>query len=689
MKKYITLYYRLRAMEPAEIARRSWLAAADSWRSRFSRDDVLRQAGGGAGCVQRLLDRPLTGMEEPALDTMGRFLDPREIISRAGAALAGEQVLFGQKVAIPGPVDWLRDPFGGERLSKKHQRFLWSGRYRGAEADLRSIWELNRLQILVLLGRAYRLTGEKRYAAGLGKMIASWDEANPYMRTVNWSNALEVGLRSFSLVLGVSYIRGYEEVLDKNFRERLASLFYLHGAYLYGHLSTGSTGFNHLAGEAAALAVLGSVFPGMKNAGLWRKRGREALERSVLRLILPDGGPLEGSMHYLAFVCRLAVVSSVLCRAHEGESLLSDQARERLARAYRFLCSVTDRGRAVSEFGDSDNASVPGAAPADALARYRGTLNLLWLFLDKEPLGHMFEPDEDSLWLFGPEAVGKGASAVQIEKKSQVEHFRESGHCVVSSAGGEGDLSEHRSPHLFLRFECGPWGDGRIWAHSHADRLSFSLFLAGRPFFIDPGTGAYLAHRTMREYFRSTPAHNTVTKDSKSQSEPLAPFLWRGPVISKLTRLEDTSGKVVLEGVHWGYKGRGKGSGGLVHRRRLTIHNEKPGCLLEIEDFLETGSACEVCISFILHPDCIVEEAQGGGGEGGGLIHIANRGVSLSLKADERCRVHLHRGGKDPLLGWYSPGFMQWQPCRQILCQARIERGDCALKTIVKLDGFV
>jgi len=668
------LYYRLRAMTPAEIAKRTACLAADSWiralQAQWTDQDWKLEY------FRPLLEQPLTC--EPDTARMRSALESTGLVARADNLLAGRWILFGRPADLTWPVDWLAEPFGGKRLESSSRLSLWSGIYRREKADIRSIWELNRLQGLVDLGRAFRLTGEKRYADRVREVIETWTAANPYLRTVNWSSALEVGLRSISILLAVSYIRGCSAVLDEYFIKRLSRLLYLHAHYLSGHFSQGSTGFNHAAGEAAAMAVLGSALPGMPDSEKWRARGEKTLEETVLRLILSDGGPLEGSLHYLTFVCRLAVVAAVLCRG-EGKPLLSEEARGRLALAYRFLCSVTDRGGSVSEFGDSDDASVPAPAPTDIVRRYRSTFNLLWLFLEKEPLAHHFEPDEESIWLFGLRALDQEASRREPERLPRVERFDTSGRYVLRAAAGSSTNKAQLpgKPEIFLRFECGHWGDGRIWAHSHADRLSFSLFLDSRPFFIDSGTGAYLADRRFREYFRSTLAHNTVTVDRRSQGEPLACFLWRSSVISKLTSLEEGTEETVLEGTHWGYLEGKKESAGLLHRRRIRLLGG-PG-RLEIGDFFRTGKPHEVWISFILHPDCSVKERN----NGDSLLRIANGPLSLSLKPDERCLVSLHRGEKEPPLGWFSRGFSRWEPCWQIICKARIER-DSAFTTILQ-----
>ena len=663
-KMYIpALYYRLRVMGAAEMARRAGRRFHEvlGWRAEEKEADRLARPED----LERILEGPL--LPEPVSETELDFARSTGLLRRANAAMEGEFVLFGRNVKLKLPVEWLADPLSGASAEKLKRLPVWSELYRKKGIDFRSIWELNRLQFLVDWARAYRLTGQERYAHLVSRHIESWQSANPYGRTVNWSSALEAGMRGLSIIIALSCIRDTQGVRDENFAQRMARLLYLHGKFISSHLSCPSSGFNHLAGEAAALSVLGICLPEVPEAEDWREKGKWALEESIFRLIRIDGGAFEGSLHYLAFVCRLAVLAGVICD-RLGEHLLSQHACERMARAYRFLCAVTDGGGSISEFGDSDNASFPAPAPASARERHLSTLNLLWLFCEGQDLLHDFHPDEESLWLFGEKALAQEAGSLEKVRPPLVERFDKSGRYVVRSQAGP--------TRVFLRFECGHWGDGSTWAHAHADRLSFSLFINGIPFFIDPGTGAYLTDSRIRDYFRSTAAHNTVTVDGLSQSEPLACFLWRSPVLSSLTACEKNEREVVLEGYHTGYSNRRRGPDRLIHRRKLVFQHRENR--LEITDYFETGGSHQVSLNFILHPDCSVRQQQSGP-----RLEITNGPVTLSLQPDNSCRTSLYRGKSDPPRGWFSPGFLRWEPCWQVVLDSSIH-GDCSLRTLIE-----
>jgi heparinase II/III-like protein len=638
--------HRLHAMGASEASRRAYRHLAGGWiTARIERES---NSHADSALLDQLLEKPLQAepqesVSEPVLAAA---------VQTAEMALTGRVKIFGREVDLGESPDWLADPAGEGSAAGLTKLPAWSESYTATGLDIRSVWELNRLQVLVELGRAWRLTRREEFASLAVRWITGWNEQNPFGRTVNWSSGLEVSLRAISLLVAVNCLRDSPPLQDKNLRAMLARLFYLHGEYIATHTSPPSSGFNHLAGEAAGLALLGEYLPGMNPSAGWRIEGLALLRQCVHRLILPDGGGLEGSLHYLSFVCRLASVVTLLC-GRSVQDLLGREGAERLRAAYGFLAEMTDGGRAVSEYGDSDDAWLPGAGPDGLGEHYGGTLNLLWLLGEHNDLRHDFSLEPDSIWLYGAEQLRRRLEQSERLVTDPLVSFGQSGHHAARPWPG-----------AYLRFECGHWGDGVTWAHAHADRLSFSFFLDGSPVFADPGTGFYLGDTKMRDYFRSSRAHSTATVDGFSQGSPLATFMWEREIVSSLEEAVVTVREIVLAGrLESGHPAAGGER--VIHSRRLCLYRDKPR--LVVEDLFQAGESHEVEIVFTLHPSC---EAT----MDGSRVHIRTAtGMELVLLADQACRVSLHRGEHDPLRGWYSPGFGRVEPCWQIVCSARIE----------------
>lgn len=66
-------------------------------------------------------------------------------------------------------------------------------------------------------------------------------------------------------------------------------------------------------------------------------------------------------------------------------------------------------------------------------------------------------------------------------------------------------------------FDCGDIGAKYMAGHAHNDCLSFELCIDGKKIFTNSGTGQYQG--SLRQFFRSTMAHNTMMVDDREQSE--------------------------------------------------------------------------------------------------------------------------------------------------------------------------
>lgn len=99
-----------------------------------------------------------------------------------------------------------------------------------------------------------------------------------------------------------------------------------------------------------------------------------------------------------------------------------------------------------------------------------------------------------------------------------------------------------------LFVDIGEIGPSYQAGHAHADMLNFELYLNGAPFIVDTGTSTY-ENNELRQVERSTQSHNTVTINSKNQSE-----VWGGFRVGRRAKIvkQEQSNKL-LEGAHDGY----------------------------------------------------------------------------------------------------------------------------------------
>jgi uncharacterized heparinase superfamily protein len=157
--------------------------------------------------------------------------------------------------------------------------------------------------------------------------------------------------------------------------------------------------------------------------------------------------------------------------------------------------------------------------------------------------------------------------------------------------------------------DAGPFG-ALSAGHSHSDTLSIVLRVGDCEILSDPGTYTYTGEPKLRDWFRSSAAHNTIRIDGRDQAEATGPFCWIGRPEVEIIQWETARDRDLLE-AECRYNG-------FTHRRRVEF--QKPGVFLitddvsgppglhEIEQFWHLGS-CEARAKLILPADAEVGES--------------------------------------------------------------------------------
>ena len=144
---------------------------------------------------------------------------------------------------------------------------------------------------------------------------------------------------------------------------------------------------------------------------------------------------------------------------------------------------------------------------------------------------------------------------------------------------------------IAILFDAGPIGPKYIPGHGHCDALSFEVSLNNNPIFVNSGTYQYQGE--LRNFFRSTEAHNTLLIDNKQQSE-----IWAehrvGRRIYKNNGIKKDNNTVI--GYYYNYLGN-------FHKRVLSLVNNE----IIIEDFVKTKRNCKVQSFLHLAPEFTVK----------------------------------------------------------------------------------
>jgi hypothetical protein len=429
---------------------------------------------------------------------------------RADKILDGRYDLLGYDGLNFGrPPAWHLDPVHGRRPPMR----FWANVpfLDPASGDHKIIWELNRHQHWLALGRAHQLTGDRRYYDEFVAQLESWLTSNPPLVGPNWASMLELAFRSLSWVWALHFFApaAADDSLDAPpWSIDLLVALDRQLTHVERNLSRYFSPNTHLTGEALALYVCSLALPDLPASRRRAHVGRVVLLHEASRQIRADGGHAEQSAHYHRYSTDFYLLACAVARAAGDASAAPfEHAARRQAEYLRTIAD--DRGR-LPLLGDDDGGAlfpICGREPVDC----RDTLATAAVLLKMPELAVSSAPEE-TLWLCGDAAL-RLRVPTQLAWPSRA--LPDSGYLVSRT---------HEGDHLVL--DAGPHGylNG---GHGHADALSVVLTIQGQPLLVDGGTATYTMDAAVRDRFRSSAMHNTVVMGGRSQAEPDGPFHWQ------------------------------------------------------------------------------------------------------------------------------------------------------------------
>jgi len=467
-------------------------------------------------------------------------------------------------------IDWHRDFKSGLRWDLKHHTAIDMLDLQ-RPSDVKVVWELSRCHHWVRLGQAYWFTGSGRYVEEFLSQWESWMQENPPGFGVNWTCAMEAGIRAVNW-LWTFFLFGEAQAFDADRQRRLLGALADHGRFILHNLEIGALPGNHYLTDGVALLTLGLVLPELPGSPQWLETGSRILWGELDRQVTPDGVDYEHAVGYHGYVLQCLLFALSLCRMN-GQHV-PPAATARIQRMLEFTLVYTRPDGSLPNFGDGDDgqlidlgerlagdhrpllaagAALFGRADFKEASRRFGAANLWWLGLRG---------------LEAYEAIG-GAGAQVISRA-----FPQGGFFVMRG----------RDRHLVVS------GSGAGPAsHMHHDLLSFECWADGMTYVVDPGTYLYTGSSRWRNHFRSTASHNTVTVDGQEQTR-----LLDDPNLFPINR--DEAARFTLrgwqaaeyldsfDGEHTGYRRLVQP---VTHRRQIWF--EKPDGFWVIRDLL-TGT---------------------------------------------------------------------------------------------------
>ena len=463
------------------------------------------------------------------------------ILEQAGRIRAGRFDFLGcGDISFGDPIDWHLDPALDRRAPLAH----WS-RIPFLDAsvvgDHKRIWELNRHQYLLVLGRAYWYTGDESYADTFVQHLSAWMDSNPPKRGINWASSLELAFRAIAWIWALHFFR-HSPRLTPEFFLRVCRFLYLHGKHVETYLSTYFSPNTHLTGEALGLVYLGTCFPEFRLARRWRERGVRILKEQLDVQVHGDGVYFEQATYYHRYTADFFLHLLILARAN-GYGMES-HVEQKLQALLDHLMYLTEPNGSIPLFGDDDGGRLLPIGER-RINDFRDTLATGAVLLNRSDYRFVAgDPAEETLWLLGPEGLRSWDAITPESPRSTSVAFPEGGYFVMRD-GWSSDAN-------YLAVDCGPHGAMNC-GHAHADALAFELAARGMRMLIDPGTYTYTGAPALRDRLRSSRAHNTLSIDGESSSTPAGPFQWGGIAECSLRRWTTAERFDFFEGSQSGY----------------------------------------------------------------------------------------------------------------------------------------
>ena len=335
---------------------------------------------------------------------------------------------------------------------------------------------------------------------------------------------------------------------------------------------------NHLLANAKALVFAGCFSDGSEARG-WLRKGLEILDVQLAEQVLDDGGHFERSPMYHAVVLEDALDLVNLSGSFPGVIPGNAVAalREVAERMLRWARVMTHPDGGIALFND---ATFGVAAEIGALGAYAERLGI------EDPRG----------------------------KESGMTALEQSGY--IRFAHGP----------LTVLFDTGPVGPDYLPGHAHADTLSFELSCGAQRVICNSGTSRY-GRGAIRQWERSTAAHNTVEIDGENSSE-----VWDGFRVARRAyplglNCSEELGALRACCAHDGYT---RLPGSPIHRRTIQVSGDAVRWTDEVEGAGEHRAVGRIP----LHPEVTVRRV----GDAQWQIGLPS-GESLELVVEARGAV--------------------------------------------------
>ena len=371
-------------------------------------------------------------------------------------------------------------------------------------------WQLHRHKWFTPMGKAYRVSGDEKYAREWTLEYIDWIRKNPLVKldkaayemaddnlTGDADNSrfawrpLETSHRLQDQCLQFQLFVDSPSFTPEFLTEFLVN-YHKHAVHILGNYSAQG---NHLLFEAQRMLMAGSFFPEYREAEAWRRSGVEILNREILKQVLPDGGHYELDPHYHLATIEIFYKSLQIADLNGFRNDFPQSYADAVENMIMFYTDII--------FPDYTNPCFSDAKITNRKTMLNNYRKWQKVFPENQVIRYFAtEGQEGSL----PDHLSKG--------------FLDTGFFVFRNGWGEDALQ--------MVVKAGPAGE---W-HAQPDFGTFEMWYNGKCLFQDSGSYVYEGKdpeiMEWRKWFRASSHHNTLTmNDQDVDKVPSKTLLWQ------------------------------------------------------------------------------------------------------------------------------------------------------------------
>jgi len=460
-------------------------------------------------------------------------------------------LLGSGEVFLGAKIDWHSDFKIGYRWSSR--KFYKDIEIPYGKGDIKVPWELSRFQHLILLGQAYQISRNEKYAAEFVDQITDWIKKNPVKIGPNWACTMDVAIRAANWLVGWEFVKPSCH-MTSDFTALFLKSLLVHARFIRSHLenTTGLTS-NHYLSDIAGLFFIAMMVPEFRESEEWLIFAKKELESEIRKQVYDDGCDFEASTCYHRLVLELFFYPALLAKRNRVE--FSQEYNLFLKKMFETVPYLIKPDGRMPQIGDNDNGRfLKFESPDTEILDMRYLLPLAAIYFDDPQFKVLYSDKKENnypdcllpvLWVFGPQAL---KIWYYMPARSPYE--------FCSRAFPVAGWYVMRDKDNYMIISNGKNGQNGNGGHAHNDKLSFELSVNGADVIVDPGTYVYTSEPVSRNRFRSTGSHNTIMINDEEQNPFQANLLFILPDNTKAVckQWHENESEVLFAGEHYGYQ---------------------------------------------------------------------------------------------------------------------------------------